>query len=289
MLFVMHRYQEYLVNYIRENMENVLQNIHPIIQALIAGIVTWGMTAFGASAVFLTKEINRKFLDVMLGFAAGVMVAAVYWSMLAPAIEIAVKRHILPWLPAAVGFLIGGIFLRGIDRLLPHLQLGFPMEKAEGIKTRWHRTTLLILAMGLHNLPEGLAIGVAFGAIAIGNSSATLQAAVALTIGIGIQDIPEGMAVSMPLRRDGISRPKSFWYGQLSGIVEPIAAVIGAAAVILTQSILPYALAFAAGAMFFIIVEEIIPESQQGGNADLATMGTIVGFVLMMILDVAFG
>lgn len=270
-------------------MENLLQNIHPIIQALIAGIVTWGMTAFGASAVFLTKEINRKFLDVMLGFAAGVMIAAVYWSMLAPAMEIAVKRHILPWLPAAVGFLIGGIFLRGIDRLLPHLQLGFPMEKAEGIKTHWHRTTLLILAMSLHNLPEGLAIGVAFGAIAAGNSSATLQAAVALAIGIGIQDIPEGIAVSMPLRRDGISRFKSFWYGQLSGIVEPIAAVIGAIAVILTQSILPYALAFAAGAMFFIIVEEIIPESQQGGNADLATMGTIVGFVLMMILDVAFG
>ena len=270
-------------------MENVLQNIHPVIMAFIAGLVTWAMTAFGAAAVFLVKEINRRFLDVMLGFAAGVMSAAIYWSMLAPAIEIAAKRGILPWLPAAAGFLVGGIFLRGIDRILPHLQLGSPIEKTEGIKTRWHRTTLLILAMSLHNLPEGLAIGVAFGAIATGNSYATLQAAIALAIGIGIQDIPEGMAVSMPLRRDGISRPKSFWYGQLSGIVEPIAAVIGAAAVILTQSILPYALAFAAGAMFFIVVEEIIPESQRGGNADLATMGTIVGFVLMMILDVAFG
>lgn len=270
-------------------MENVLQNIHPVIMAFIAGLVTWAMTGFGASAVFLARDINRKFLDVMLGFAAGVMTAAIYWSMLAPAMEIAAKRHIPPWFPAAVGFLAGGIFLRGIDRLLPHLELGSPVEKAEGIRTHWRRTTLLILAMSLHNFPEGLAIGVAFGAIAAGNSSVTLQAAIALAIGIGIQDIPEGMAVSMPLRRDGISRLKSFWYGQLSGIVEPIAAVIGAAAVILTQSILPYALAFAAGAMFFIIVEEIIPESQQGGNADLATMGTIVGFVVMMILDVAFG
>jgi ZIP family zinc transporter len=270
-------------------MENLLQDIHPIIQALIAGILTWGMTALGASVVFLTKEINRKFLDVTLGFAAGIMTAAICWSMLVPAMAIAAKRGIPSWFPAAVGFLAGGIFLRGIDRLLPHLQLGYPVEKAEGIKTPWRRTTLLILAMGLHNLPEGLAIGVAFGAIAAGNSYATLQAAVALAIGIGIQDFPEGMAVSMPLRREGLSRLKSFWYGQLSGFVEPIAAVIGAAAVILTQAILPYALAFAAGAMFFIVVEEIIPESQQGGNADLATMGTIVGFVLMMILDVAFG
>lgn len=270
-------------------MENLFQNIHPVIQALIAGIATWAMTAFGAAAVFLAKEINRKLLDVMLGFAAGVMSAAIYWSMLAPAIEIAVARHIPPWLPAAIGFIAGGIFLRGIDRILPHLQLDFPIEKAEGIKTPWQRTTLLTLAMTLHNLPEGLAIGIAFGALAAGSPSTTLQAAVALTIGIGIQDIPEGLAVSVPLRREGVSRFKSFWYGQLSGIVEPLASVIGAGAVILAQSILPYTLAFAAGAMFFIVVEEIIPESQQGGNADLATMGTMVGFVVMMILDVAFG
>jgi len=269
-------------------MENLLQNIHPIIQAFIAGFATWLMTALGSAAVFLTKEINRKFLDVMLGFAAGVMSAAVYWSMLAPAMEIAAVSHLPPWLPAAVGFLAGGIFLRGIDRILPHLQLGFPIDKAEGIKTHWHRSTLLILAMTLHNIPEGLAIGIAFGAIAVGSPSATLQAAIALAIGIGIQDIPEGLAVSMPLRREGMSRLKSFWYGQLSGILEPIASVIGATAVILTKSILPYTLAFAAGAMFFIVVEEIIPESQRGGNAALATMGTIVGFVAMMILDVAF-
>ena len=270
-------------------MENILQNIHPIIQALIAGLFTWAMTGLGAAAVFLTKDISRKFLDVLLGFAAGVMSAAIYWSMLAPAVKIAASRHLPPWLPAAVGFLIGGVFLRSIDRILPHLQFGAPIEKAEGIKTPWRRSTLLILAMTLHNIPEGLAIGVAFGAIAVGSPSATLQSAIALAIGIGIQDIPEGMAVSVSLRREGVSRLRSFWYGQLSGIVEPAAGLIGALTVVLAQSILPYTLAFAAGAMFFIVVEEIIPESQRGGNAALATMGTIVGFVVMMILDVAFG
>lgn len=267
----------------------ILQNIHPLILALIAGLFTWAMTAFGAAAVFLAKEINRKFLDVMLGFAAGVMSAAIYWSMLAPAMKIAVNRHLPAWLPAAVGFLVGGVFLRGLDKILPHLQFGFPVEKAEGIRTPWHRSTLLILAMLLHNIPEGLAIGIAFGAIVSGSSFTTLQSAIALAVGIGIQDIPEGLVVSVTLRREGISRLRSFWYGQLSGIAEPVAAIIGAAAVILAQSILPYTLAFAAGAMFFIVVEEIIPESQRGGNAALATMGTIVGFVVMMILGVAFG
>lgn len=270
-------------------MGNILQNIHPVILALIAGLFTWAMTAFGAAVVFLTKEINRKFLDVMLGFAAGVMLAAIYWSMLAPAMKIAITRGLPPWLPATIGFLVGGVFLRGIDRILPHLQFGVPLDKAEGFKTHWHRSTLLILAMTLHNIPEGLAIGISFGAITAGSSVASLQSAIALAIGIGIQDIPEGLAVSLPLRRDRVSRFRSFWYGQLSGIAEPIAAVIGAVTVILAQSILPYSLAFAAGAMFFIIVEEIIPESQRGGNAALATMGTIVGFLLMMILDVAFG
>jgi len=285
--FVRRLYQAYLVKRAKK-MENLLQNIHPIIQAFMAGIFTWAMTALGASAVFLAKDINRKVLDVMLGFAAGVMSAAVYWSMLAPALKIATQRHLFAWAPVAVGFLLGGFFLRGIDRILPHLQFGSPIEKAEGIKTHWRRPTLLILAMTLHNIPEGLAIGVAFGAIAVASSTTTLQTAIALAIGIGIQDIPEGLAVSVPLRREGVSRLKSFWYGQLSGIVEPIASIIGALAVILAQNILPYTLAFAAGAMFFIIVEEIIPESQRGGNAALATMGTIVGFVVMMILDVAF-
>ena len=269
-------------------MENLLQNIHPIIQALIAGLFTWGMTAFGAATVFLAKEINRKLLDVMLGFAAGVMSAAVYWSMLAPAMAIAKSRNLIPWLTLSIGFLLGGIFLRIIDRILPHLEFDFPIEKAEGIKTPWGRSTLLMLAMILHNIPEGLAIGVAFGAIVVGYPPATLQAAIALAVGIGIQDIPEGLAVSLSLRRRGVSSMKSFWYGQLSGIVEPVASVIGAATVILAHSILPYTLAFAAGAMFFIIVEEIIPESQRGGHPDLATMGTIIGFVVMMILDIAF-
>ena len=269
-------------------MNLLLENIHPIMQAFIAGLFTWAMTALGAAAVFLTKEFNRKFLDVMLGFAAGVMAAAVYWSMLGPSIKIAAARNITPWLPAAIGFLAGGIFLRVVDKVIPHLQFDFPVEKAEGIKTSWHRSTLLILAMTIHNIPEGLAIGIAFGAVASGSSYATLPAAIALAIGIGIQDIPEGLAVSLPLRREGMNRLKSFWYGQLSGIVEPICCIIGAATVILAQSILPYTLAFAAGAMFFIIVEEIIPESQRGGNTDLATMGTIIGFVVMMILDVAF-
>lgn len=270
-------------------MENVLSNLHPVVQAFLAGIFTWGMTALGAAGVFLTRDINRKFLDVMLGFAAGVMSAAVYWSMLAPALKISAAQHKLAWIPMAVGFLLGGVCLRGIDKVIPHLQFDFPLEKAEGIKTHWHRPTLLILAMILHNIPEGLAIGIAFGAIAVSSSATTLQAAIALAVGIGIQDIPEGLAVSLPIRREGVSRLKSFWYGQLSGIIEPVASIIGAMVVILAQSILPYTLAFAAGAMFFIVVEEIIPESQRGGNAALATMGTIVGFVVMMVLDVAFG
>lgn len=270
-------------------MENFLQNMHPVLQALLAGIFTWGMTAFGAAAVFLTKDINRKVLDAMLGFAAGVMLAAVYWSLLQPAIEISISRNITPWFPATVGFVIGGVVLRGIDRILPHLQLGFPIDKAEGVKTHWRRSTLLVLAMTLHNIPEGLALGIAFGAIVAGPLSGSLQAAVALAIGIGIQDIPEGLTISVSLRRDRLSRLKSFWYGQLSGLVEPLAAIIGAIAVILARSILPYTLAFAAGAMFFIIVEEIIPESQRGGNAPLATIGTMVGFVVMMVLAVTFG
>lgn len=193
------------------------------------------------------------------------------------------------WLPPAAGFLLGAIFLRGIDRVLPHLHLGFPTEEAEGIKTSWRRSTLLVIVITLHNIPEGLAVGVAFGAVAAGLPAATLPAAIALAIGIGIQNFPEGLAASMPLRREGLSRRRSFWYGQLSGLVEPIAGVIGAAVVILARPILPYALAFAASAMIFVVIEELIPESQRGGNTDLATMGAMIGFVAMMMLDVAFG
>ncbi len=270
-------------------MVDFFQRFHPVTQAFIAGIFTWSVTAAGAAAVFTTKKFSQKVLDSMLGFAGGVMIAASFWSLLAPSIEMSGDNPIAPWFPAGAGFLLGCVFLRVIDKILPHLHIGFPREEAEGIKTSWQRSTLLVLAITLHNIPEGLAIGVAFGAVAAGFPSATLPAAVALAIGIGIQNFPEGFAVSVPLRREGMSRIKSFWYGQLSALVEPVSAVIGAGAVILAKPILPYALAFAAGAMIFVVVEEVIPESQRNNNTDIATGGTITGFLIMMILDVAFG
>ncbi len=270
-------------------MLEALEQQNHILQALFATLFTWGVTALGAASVFLTKSISRRILDLMLGFAAGVMIAASFWSLLAPAIDMAEAAGGLAWIPAAVGFMAGGIFIRIIDKILPHLHIGYPTEEAEGIKTSWHRSILLVLAITLHNIPEGLAVGVAFGALAAGSEHASFAAAVALAIGIGIQNFPEGMAVSVPLRREGMSRLKSFWYGQLSGIVEPIAGVIGAATVIFIQPILPYALSFAAGAMIFVVVEEVVPESQRDGNADLATMGVMIGFTVMMILDVALG
>jgi ZIP family zinc transporter len=260
---------------------------HPVLQALLATLFTWGVTALGAAFVFLFKTINRKVLDGMLGFAAGVMIAASFWSLLAPAIEMAEAAGGRPWVPALIGFLSGGAFLWLTDKILPHLHPG--LEQAEGISTNWRRSILLVLAITLHNIPEGLAVGVAFGAVAAGLPSATLGAAVALAIGIGIQNFPEGTAVSVPLRREGLSRTKSFMYGQLSGMVEPIAGVIGAAAVLYMRPLLPYALSFAAGAMIFVVVEELIPESQHEGNTDLATLGAMAGFAVMMVLDVALG
>ncbi len=269
-------------------MIDFFKNLHPILQALVATCFTWGLTAIGASVVFIAKDVSRKMLDGMLGFTAGVMIAVSCWSLLAPAIKMSEGRDLPAWFPAAVGFITGAIFLWGVDKILPHLHLAFSMEETEGIKTNWHRSILLILAMTLHNIPEGLAVGIAFGAVAAGFPAATLAAAVVLAVGIGIQNLPEGLAVSLPLRREGMSRLRSFWYGQLSAIVEPIAGVGGAAAVILVRPILPYALSFAAGAMVFVVIEELIPESQRGGNADVATMGAIVGFVVMTVLDVAF-
>jgi ZIP family zinc transporter len=266
-----------------------LKNLHPVVQALLATCFTWGVTALGAAGVFLLKKVNQKVLDGMLGFAGGVMVAASYWSLLAPAIKMSEGEGVPGWFPATVGFLTGAVFLRGIDVVLPHLHLGFPMEEAEGIKTSWRRSILLVLAITLHNIPEGLAVGVAFGAAAAGYASATLGAAVALAIGIGLQNFPEGVAVALPLRREGLSRLRSFWYGQLSGVVEPVAGVIGAAAVIVARPILPYALAFAAGAMIFVVVEEVVPESHRAGNGDVATLGFMTGFTVMMVLDVALG
>lgn len=266
-----------------------IEGISPVMQALIATLFTWLVTAAGAGIVFLARNVNKKLLDGMLGFAGGVMIAASYWSLLSPAIEMSKQMDIPSWLPPAAGFLSGAIFLRIVDNILPHLHIGFPVQEAEGIKTSWRRTTLLILAITIHNIPEGLAVGVAFGAVDAGLPSATLAGAVALAIGIGLQNFPEGIAVSMPLRREGFSRFKSFWYGQVSGIVEPVAGVIGAWAVLIARPLLPYALSFAAGAMIFVVVEELIPESQRGGNTDIATMGAITGFLTMMILDVGLG
>jgi len=259
--------------------------LNPVLQALLATIFTWFLTAMGAVPVFFTTKINRKLFDALLGGAAGVMIAASFWSLLAPAIEMSGGS----WIPAAVGFLLGAGMLRLVDKILPHLHIWAEMSEAEGISTTWRRSTLLVLAITLHNFPEGLAVGVAFGATVYNLPGATVAGAIALAIGIGLQNIPEGTAVAMPLRREGISKFKCFWYGQLSAVVEPIGGVLGAAAVLLVRPILPYALAFAAGAMIFVVVEELIPESQRGGNTDLATLGAIAGFTIMMVLDVALG
>ena len=266
-----------------------LLKYNPILLALFAALFTWGITALGASMVFFFKKINQKVLNSMLGFAAGVMIAASFWSLLKPAIEMAELQGILPWVPAVAGFLAGGIFLYSIDKILPHLHLGLKIENAEGIKTQWKRSVLLVLAITLHNIPEGLAVGVAFGAMANSPDTGALAGAVALAIGIGLQNFPEGAAVSIPLRREGFSRLKAFNYGQASGVVEPIAAVVGAYLVLIMQPLLPYALSFAAGAMIFVVVEELIPESQNGNETDLSTIGAMLGFATMMMLDVALG
>ena len=263
------------------------ENIDPILAAFLATVFTWGLTAFGASFVFFFKNMNRAVLDGMLGFTGGVMVAASYWSLLAPAIEMSEGEGFVKVIPAAVGFVMGALFLFGLDKTLPHLHINF--KETEGVKSPWQRTTLLVLAITLHNIPEGLAVGVLFGGVAAGIPEASIAGAVTLAIGIGIQNFPEGIAVSMPLRRMGMSRWKSFMYGQSSALVEPIAAVIGAVAVTFFTPMLPYALAFAAGAMIFVVVEEVIPETQQDKHTDIATLGFIGGFVVMMTLDVALG
>jgi len=265
-----------------------ISQFHPILQALIATLFTWAVTALGAGLVFFFKNVKQEVLDAMMGFAAGVMIAASFWSLLAPAIEMSARHSILPqWAPALIGFLGGGLFLFIIDQYLPHLHIGF--EEAEGIPSKWRRSVLLVLAITLHNIPEGLAVGVTFGAVAHGLPEASIGAALALAIGIGLQNFPEGTAVSVPLRREGMTRSKAFFYGQMSGFVEPIAGVLGAIAVLSMQPILPYALAFAAGAMIYVVVEELIPEAQLENNTDLVTIFTLLGFGLMMTLDVALG
>ncbi len=265
-----------------------LLNLHPVALAGLAGLFTWGMTAAGASLVFFFKTLGKRVTNLMLGFAAGVMIAASFWSLLAPAIELSEHMGFFSFVPALVGFLLGGIFLWGLDKVIPHLHLGFPDEKSEGGASAGHaRTLLLVLAITLHNIPEGLAVGVAFGAI--NGSKSMLFSAMVLALGIGIQNFPEGAAVSIPMRGMGVSRAKSFYYGQLSAVVEPISAIVGAWLVTAITPVLPYALSFAAGAMIFVVVEELIPEAQVGDGSDLSALGTMAGFAVMMMLDVALG
>ena len=263
------------------------ENQHPITGAFYATIFTWLMTALGASLVFFVKKLNRMVLDGLLGFTGGVMVAASFWSLLSPGIEMSPGEGFIKVLPASIGFALGALFIFLLDKILPHIHINF--KDSEGIKTPWHKTTLLVLAITLHNIPEGLAVGVLFGGVSLGLPEATVSGAVVLALGIGIQNFPEGVAVSMPMRRLGASRIKSFWYGQLSAIVEPIAAILGAFAVTFFSPLLPYALSFAAGAMIFVVIEEVIPETQQDKYTDFATMGFILGFIIMMSLDVALG
>ncbi|MFZ9718303.1 MAG: ZIP family metal transporter [Chitinophagaceae bacterium] len=270
--------------------EQFMNEVGPVWAAFLATVFTWLLTAAGASLVFFFRTMSRGVLDPMLGFTGGVMVAASFWSLLNPAIEISEKLYPgFSWMPAAAGFLAGALFIYFLDKLTPHLHLNFGLEETEGVKTKLHKTTLLILAITLHNIPEGLAVGVLFGAAAMGIPDTSTAAAIALAIGIGIQNFPEGIAVSMPLRRQGVTRFRSFWYGQLSAIVEPLAGVIGAIAVIYMQPVLPFALAFAAGAMIFVVVEEVIPETQRDQYTDRSVLAFIAGFLVMMILDVSLG
>lgn len=272
-----------------ETIVDYFKSISPVLAALYATLFTWGLTGLGAALVFFFKKMNRKVFDGMLGFTGGVMVAASFWSLLAPGIEMSDGEGFMKTIPAVVGFGLGAIFIFGLDKVLPHLHVNFKMDRKEGIKTDWHKSVLLTLAITLHNIPEGLAIGVLFGGVSAGVPGASIGGAVALALGIGLQNFPEGFAVAMPLRGQGFSRWKSFNYGQLSAIVEPVAAVLGAWAVMTFEPILPYALCFAAGAMIFVVVEEVVPESQQARNTDISTLGFIGGFIVMMTMDVALG
>lgn len=260
-----------------------------VLNAFLATLFTWGMTALGAGLVFFFKSIKKDVLDMMLGFAAGIMIAASFWSLLAPALSLAEEIGQNPWLMATAGFLGGGVFLFMVDRLMPHMHL--MQNQPEGHKSSFSRSVLLVLAITIHNIPEGLAVGVAFGAAASGDAG--IAGAIALALGIGLQNFPEGAAVSIPLRRDGMSRLKSFLYRQASGLVEPIAAVAGAILAVSVKGILPFALSFAAGAMIYVVVEELIPEAQSStdGNrsSDLISIFTMIGFAVMMVLDVSLG
>jgi len=266
-----------------------LLKLNPLYLVIISTLFTWGVTALGALTVLFLKKIKQKFLDLMLGFASGVMLAASYWSLLEPSIEISKRNYQLIWLPPTIGFLLGAFILRLFDLILPHLHINYPITEKEGIKTKFTSTTLLILAITLHNIPEGLAIGVSFGSASISMKQSDILSSIALSIGIGLQNFPEGIAVAYPIRRSGKSRFLSFFYGQLSAIVEPIAAILGFLTLKISEILLPYALSFAAGAMIYVVIEEVIPEAERNKNTDIATIGAIIGFVCMMILDISFG
>ena len=245
-------------------------------------------TSLGSAMVFLMKnKMHRKVEKILLGFASGVMIAASVWSLLIPSIDMTEEQGKVAWIPAAVGFLLGIIFLLVLDSLIPHLHLD--SEKPEGLKAKLKKTTMMVFAVTLHNIPEGMAVGVAFAGALAGNAGITISAAIALAIGIAIQNFPEGAIISMPLKSEGMSKTKAFVYGTLSGAVEPVAAFITILLTSLVVQVLPYLLSFAAGAMIYVVVEELIPESQSGEHSNIGTIGVAIGFVLMMILDVALG
>ncbi len=264
---------------------NWFENLNPVIQALIATIFTWGITALGALVVYFFKEINTKALATILGFSAGVMIAASFWSLIAPSIELSKELGYIEWLLPTIGFISGGLFVLLSDKFLDKV---LKNRKNLNNGNSLRRSILLVSAITIHNIPEGMAIGVAFGGITSGVPGVTLISAVMLAIGIGIQNFPEGAAVSLPLRNEGFSRFKAFMIGQASALVEPISAMIGVVLVLSIRSILPFLLAFAAGAMLTVAARELLPESIKE-NKNLSTLGLIAGFVIMMILDVALG
>jgi ZIP family zinc transporter len=266
-----------------DKMTDLFPTFNPTVQALCATLFTWAITAAGAGLVFLFKRPNKMLLDAMLGFAAGVMTAASFWSLLMPAIETAQMLGLCEWLTVLVGFLGGGALLFIGDRIMAYF------ERKNAVQNKRKRSLMLIFSITLHNIPEGMAVGVAFGSAACGLEGATLTAACMLALGIGIQNFPEGAAVSVPLRRDGASLGRSFAIGQLSGAVEPVAGIIGAAAVMQSRALLPYLLSFAAGAMIYVVVDELIPESQTNDRKDIMALFTLIGFSVMMVLDVALG
>lgn len=267
-----------------------LEEQNPILLAFLATLFTYSVTLIGASIVFLFKKVKKNIMDAMLGFAAGIMIAASFFSLLEPSLKMSESLKMIPWIVTTIGFISGGLLLFIGDRIFTKIDKKISKNKDENNKTKsLKRCIMLILSITLHNIPEGLAVGVAFGGIAYGIEGATLSSALMIALGIGIQNFPEGTAVSVPLRREGLSRKKAFFFGQLSGLVEPISGVLGALLVLKVRTLLPFLLAFAAGAMIYVVVEELIPESQTNKRKELMALFTLIGFSIMMILDVALG